>query len=63
MHKGNGLFERQNDILDETVGWYPHQKVHSDTHPDMVPKLLQVYAGPHNHLETLKKVLKPLIQI
>ncbi len=50
-------------MFDETLGVYPHKKVHIDIDPNAKPVHSRPYPVPQIHLKTFKKELDHLVQI
>jgi hypothetical protein len=50
-------------MFDETLGVYPHKKVHIDIDPNAKPVHFRPYPVPQIHLKTFKKELDHLVRI
>jgi hypothetical protein len=50
-------------MFDDTLGVYPHKKVHIDIDPNAKPVHSRPYPAPRIHLKTFKKELGHLVRI
>ncbi len=55
--------QENNKMFDETLGVYPHKKVHIDIDPNAKPVHFRPYPVPQIHLKTFKKELDHLVRI
>jgi hypothetical protein len=57
------LLQEQTNLVDGTLGVYPHRKFHIDLVPGAVAKHAQPYPVPVIHLAAFKKELLYLVEI
>ncbi len=56
------VLQENDKMFDDTLGVYPHKKVHIDIDPNAKPVHSRPYPAPQIHLKTFKKELDLLLE-
>ncbi len=56
-------FYPNKKLFDDSLGVYPHKKVHIDLKPGAKPVHHNAYPFPHIHRQTFKKELEHMVEL